>query len=74
VAPSRFRARVQQEECIGCQVCLERCYFSAIRMEGAEPRAAIEEGKCLGCGLCTITCPTEAILLKEVQAPESIPA
>lgn len=74
VAPSRFRARVMQEECIGCQVCLERCYFSAIRMEGVEPRARIEEEKCLGCGLCTITCPTEAILLKEVKSPESIPA
>ncbi|MBP1712263.1 MAG: 4Fe-4S ferredoxin iron-sulfur binding domain protein, partial [Deltaproteobacteria bacterium] len=71
--PSRFRARVLPEECIGCQVCLDRCYFGAIRMEGTEPRARIEEEKCLGCGLCTITCPTEAILLKEVQPPESIP-
>jgi ferredoxin len=74
VAPSRFRARVVMEECIGCQNCLERCYFSAIRMEGDEPRAKIDEIKCMGCGLCTITCPTEAILLKEAQPPESIPA
>ena len=73
VAPSRFRARVVAEECIGCQNCLERCYFSAIQMEGDEPRARIDEGKCMGCGLCTITCPTEAILLKEAQPPESIP-
>jgi len=43
-------------------------------MEGVEPRARIEEEKCLGCGLCTITCPTEAILLREIQPPESIPA
>ncbi len=74
VASSRFRARVMKEECIGCQVCLERCYFGAIQMEGDEPRARIEEEKCMGCGLCTITCPTEAVVLKEVRPPESIPA
>ena len=74
VASSRFRARVMKEECIGCQVCLERCYFSAIQMEGDEPRARIDEEKCMGCGLCTITCPTEAVLLKEIYPPETIPA
>lgn len=73
VASSRFRARVMREECIGCQVCLDRCYFSAIRMEGDEPRAKIDEQKCMGCGLCTITCPTEAILMNETRPPESIP-
>jgi ferredoxin len=73
VAPSRFRAQVAAEECIGCQSCLERCYFSAIKMEGDEPRARIEEAKCMGCGLCSVTCPTEAILLKEIQPPESVP-
>ncbi len=72
-APSRFRAAVMREECIGCQACLERCYFGAIQMVGDEPRARIDEEKCMGCGLCTITCPTEALILKEVLPPESIP-
>jgi ferredoxin len=73
VAPSRFRAQIVTEECIGCQNCLERCYFSAIQMEGDEPRANIEETKCMGCGLCMVTCPAEAIILKEARPPESIP-
>ncbi len=74
VAPSRFRAMVNTEECIGCQGCLDRCMFDAIVMEGDEPKARIVQEKCVGCGLCTVTCPTEAISLKAVHPPEAIPA
>ncbi|HYB20874.1 MAG TPA: 4Fe-4S binding protein, partial [Thermodesulfobacteriota bacterium] len=52
VAPSRFRAQVNPDECIGCQTCLDRCIFDAIVMEGDEPKAGIME-KCVGCGVCT---------------------
>jgi Pyruvate/2-oxoacid:ferredoxin oxidoreductase delta subunit len=74
VAPSRFQAVVSMEECIGCQGCLDRCIFDAIRMEGDEPKAQVLPEKCVGCGVCTITCPTEAITMKEVRPPEVIPA
>jgi Na+-translocating ferredoxin:NAD+ oxidoreductase RNF subunit RnfB len=71
--PSRFKALVNPEECIGCQACLDRCMFDAIVMEGDEPKARIIPEKCVGCGLCSITCPTEAISLKETRPPEIIP-
>jgi Pyruvate/2-oxoacid:ferredoxin oxidoreductase delta subunit len=74
VAPSRFQAVVNPEECIGCQTCLDRCIFDAIHMEGDEPKAQISPEKCVGCGVCTITCPTEAITMKEVRPPEAVPA
>ncbi|MGE5253572.1 MAG: ATP-binding protein [Planctomycetaceae bacterium] len=74
VAPSRFQAMISMEECIGCQGCLDRCIFDAIRMEGDEPKAQVLPEKCVGCGVCTITCPTEAIIMKEVRPPEVIPA
>jgi Pyruvate/2-oxoacid:ferredoxin oxidoreductase delta subunit len=74
VAPSRFRAVVNTEECIGCQGCLDRCIFDAILMEGDEPKARIISERCVGCGVCTITCATEAITMKEVRPPEVIPA
>ena len=74
VAPSRFQAAINAEDCIGCQTCLDRCFFSAIFMEGEDPKARINPEKCVGCGVCTIPCPTEAISLKEVRPPESIPA
>jgi len=73
VAPSRFRASVNAEECMGCQTCLDRCFFDAIHMEGEDPKARIDPEKCVGCGVCTIPCPTEAITLKAVRPPESIP-
>jgi len=74
VAPSRFQAVVNAEECIGCQACLDRCIFDAILMDGEEPKAQIISEKCVGCGVCTITCPTEALSMKEVRPPEVIPA
>ncbi|MDI6754306.1 MAG: 4Fe-4S binding protein [Thermodesulfobacteriota bacterium] len=73
VAPSRFQALVNAEECIGCQVCLDRCYFDAIVIEGQEPKARINPEKCVGCSLCTVTCPAEAMAMKEVRPPEVIP-
>jgi len=73
VAPSRFQALVNVEECIGCQTCLDRCFFEAIVIEGEEPKARIITEKCVGCGVCTVTCPTEAITLKEVRPADSIP-
>lgn len=73
VAPSRFRARVLPDECIGCHTCLERCFFEAIHMNGDEPRARIDAEKCVGCGVCTVTCPTEAIVMKPVSPPEMVP-
>jgi Pyruvate/2-oxoacid:ferredoxin oxidoreductase delta subunit/DNA-binding Lrp family transcriptional regulator len=73
VDPSRFQAWVDRDECLGCEVCVERCFFDAIVVEGEEPKARINPEKCVGCGLCTVTCPTEAINLKEVRPPEVIP-
>ncbi len=73
VDPSRFQAMVNAEECIGCQACLERCMFGAIRMEGDEPKARVFAERCVGCGVCTIGCPTEAITMKEVRPPDVIP-
>jgi len=73
VDPSRFQAWVNPDECLGCGVCLERCYFKAVVVEGDESKARIIPEKCMGCGVCTVTCPSEAIIMKEVRPPEMIP-
>jgi Pyruvate/2-oxoacid:ferredoxin oxidoreductase delta subunit len=72
--PSRFTALVSEDECIGCQACLERCTFDAIVLEGEEPRARVIPENCVGCGVCTVTCSTGAIRLRETRPPETIPA
>ncbi len=73
--PSRFQAKIIEEECTGCEICIERCHFNALKMvskNGKEVAEVIPE-KCMGCGLCAIKCPTEAIKLIEVREKEFIP-
>lgn len=59
---SNHSARVNQEECTGCETCLDRCQMDAIAMTDEET-AEINPDRCIGCGLCVTTCPTEAIEL-----------
>lgn len=73
VAPSRFCAQVDADRCTACETCLERCYFGAIQMDGANGTSRIDPDKCMGCGLCLVTCPEEAISLKEVRPQEFVP-
>ncbi len=74
--PSRFQARVIAQDCNGCEICLERCWFKAIAMRKEEGKAlaVINEAKCMGCGLCALKCPTEAISLVQVREKEFVPA
>jgi ferredoxin len=67
---NRYWAVVEQEECTGCELCLDRCQMNAIEMEDT---AEINGARCIGCGLCVTSCPVEAIRLeekpKELQVP-----
>ncbi len=74
--PSRFQAQVVKEDCNGCEICLDRCWFKAIEMKDLNGKsvAVIQPEKCMGCGLCAIKCPTEAIQLIQVREKEFVPA
>jgi ferredoxin len=63
---SNYFAQVDQEECIGCETCLERCQMDAI--EVVDEIATVDLDRCIGCGLCVTTCPSEAMQL--VKKPE----
>jgi len=73
VHPSRFAAEVDPEICSSCEICLDRCFFEAISMEGEGDTAIVDAEKCMGCGLCLVTCPDEAIGLKEVRPQDFVP-
>lgn len=60
---SNHFAVVTQEQCTGCETCLERCQMDAIGMDDDE-LARVNLDRCIGCGLCVTTCPTEAIRLE----------
>lgn len=55
---SSFLARVDPDECTGCEICIDRCQMDAIRVDDV---AEVDPDRCIGCGLCALACPTEAI-------------
>ena len=66
-AAANYFAAVDQELCIGCGTCMDRCQMDAIEMDGES--ASVLRKRCIGCGLCVTTCPQEAIRLQ--QKPEA---
>jgi len=73
-APSRFRAAINGEDCTGCELCVDRCFFDAMTMIEAHAIAKVDQEKCMGCGVCRPVCPTDAISMELVRSQEFIPA
>ena len=59
---SSFVVRVNEEECMGCGDCLERCWMKALTLEGDVVTS--DPLRCIGCGLCISVCPTGALTLE----------
>ncbi|MFX0010226.1 MAG: 4Fe-4S binding protein [Candidatus Hermodarchaeota archaeon] len=58
---SIFESTIDEELCIACGNCVERCPVKAITLEDI---AVVDRDLCLGCGLCASVCLEEAISLK----------
>jgi NAD-dependent dihydropyrimidine dehydrogenase PreA subunit len=72
-SPSRYEARIHEDECTGCGVCAEdRCPMGAIEM--SDGVAVMHREKCIGCGLCVTGCPVQAITLAQRENSPDIPA
>jgi len=56
-----FESIIDEELCVACENCVERCPVKAITIEDI---AIVNRDLCLGCGLCASVCPEEAISLK----------
>jgi Pyruvate/2-oxoacid:ferredoxin oxidoreductase delta subunit/predicted transcriptional regulator len=74
IAPSRFRAVVQPEDCTGCELCIDRCFFEALSMDQEDRLAVVESKSCMGCGVCQVICPTEAVVMREARPESFVPA
>jgi len=76
-APSSYVARVDDDECAGCELCIERCQFGALSV--VDDICRVDEQRCYGCGQCVLACGDEAIRLvprpadKMPRPPESMP-
>lgn len=63
---SGYLAQVDEEACVACGVCAEKCQFKAIGFRNGH--AFIREKRCMGCGVCVNACSKEALSLR--PAPE----
>ena len=64
---TNYFARVDAEECVACEACVERCHMDAI--EVAET-ARVLENRCIGCGACITACPTGALHFHQKEAAD----
>ncbi len=52
-------AVVTEDNCGGCQICIELCPFGALEIE--DDRCHVNVALCKGCGTCVGACPTGAL-------------
>jgi dihydroorotate dehydrogenase (fumarate)/dihydropyrimidine dehydrogenase (NAD+) subunit PreA len=64
------KARVIEENCINCKMCLKACFSDA--MQDGEKHTWVNTENCIGCGGCYSVCPAEgAIEIDVVSESES---
>lgn len=66
VARSSYVNQVNEDLCVGCELCVEYCPFGALSCEGL---ASVDAARCTGCGVCAVHCPEGALAL--VPRPEA---
>lgn len=69
---ANYQSQIVEEECVGCEVCIESCHMHAISMK--DNVAEINPDRCIGCGLCVMACAPGAIRMAlKTEQPEIPP-
>jgi len=55
-------AKVDAENCTGCESCVDTCPVEAISMQ--DDLAVVDDDACTDCGECADGCPVEAITVE----------
>ncbi|MBD3256113.1 MAG: hypothetical protein GF383_13535 [Candidatus Lokiarchaeota archaeon] len=69
---TNFLAKTNQELCVGCGLCVEKCPVDAIELN-EDNKAERNENWCIGCGICAHFCPESAITLVEGKRKVFVP-
>lgn len=59
---TNFQAKINEELCVGCGICVEHCHTGVIELNN-DNKAEITGEYCIGCGSCAHYCPEKAISL-----------
>jgi Pyruvate/2-oxoacid:ferredoxin oxidoreductase delta subunit len=60
---SGFQPQFHPERCNGCEMCVERCPASALKM-GEDNVPIVDLDCCFGCAVCAAGCEEEAIVME----------
>lgn len=63
-------AVIDQEKCIKCGLCYQKCPYKSIEIKNGE--YLIDPMTCEGCGVCSYFCPNNAIKLKKTKTGDII--
>ncbi len=58
VAKANYYSVIDPGECMGCEICVDRCQVGAISMQ--DDLAVVNASRCIGCGLCVTGCSDRA--------------
>ena len=72
VNSTNFLSKIDEESCIACGTCIDRCPMEAIDLNGMG-KAKVNSELCIGCGVCAHFCPENAIILQEGMRKVYIP-
>ncbi|MBD3350739.1 MAG: 4Fe-4S dicluster domain-containing protein, partial [Candidatus Lokiarchaeota archaeon] len=72
VNSTNYLSDIDQELCIGCGTCVERCPTDAISLDENDKATRVED-YCIGCGICAHFCPENAISLIEGMRKVYVP-
>ena len=59
---SNFLVDIDQDSCIGCGTCVEKCFNQVLELNDQGKAEKVGE-ECVGCGVCAYLCPENAISL-----------
>jgi len=64
---SNYYARIIEDNCTGCGLCIKRCQMDAITLMKERKKVELDLNRCIGCGLCVTKCPTGAAVLEKKE-------
>lgn len=70
VSVSPMISEIDPDLCIGCQVCIGLCPYSAIEYDTRHAISVVNEAVCKGCGSCAGYCPSGAARIRHFSYQE----